>query len=87
MHDRIDAIFPDHGPNELLIPDAADDERNEAWQGRTEAGRKIVEDDDFLASVMKFMYQMAADIAATAGYQDRHRESSPYVTAKASGRM
>ena len=72
MDDRLDAVVADDFCNERLIAALADDQRNALRNRPVKAGREIVEHDHALAGVGKRVHHVTADVAGSAGNQDRH---------------
>ena len=72
MDDGLDAVLADQTNDELLVAGIADDERHALGEQPGESGREVVEHHDALAGIDEFVHHMAADIAGSAGDQDRH---------------
>ncbi len=72
MDNGLDALLPQEAAEQLGIADVADDELGRLGDGPLEAGGQIVEHDDRLAGINQLQHHMAADIAGSAGDQDRH---------------
>ena len=77
MDDRVDAVLSRMTPaDELLVAAVADNKRHAGRDRPVVAGGKIVEHDHALAGIDEFKHHVAADIAGSAGDQDRHERVS-----------
>ena len=72
VNDGVDAMLADQPLDQRLIAAVADNERHALGDRPGKAGRQIVEHHHRLAGVGEFEHHMAADIAGSAGDQDRH---------------
>ena len=72
MDDGFDTVFTNEPCHERLIAGLADDERYVLGKRPGKAGRQIVEHHDALAGIGKLVHHVAADVAGSAGDQDRH---------------
>ena len=73
VDDRLDAVLADDFGHQRLVAALADDQAARRFANRpVKAGRKIVEHDNALAGIGQRVHHVAADIAGSAGDQDRH---------------
>jgi hypothetical protein len=68
----IDAEFANNAIDESLITSFADNKRHACSHSPLASGGKVIENHDALASIDQLMHHVAADIASSAGDQDRH---------------
>ena len=74
MHHRLDGVLVQHLGDELAVGRVADDERRAEHRAAV-AGGEIVEDDDAFAALGELTDDVTADVAGTAGDEDRGHAS------------
>jgi hypothetical protein len=72
MRDGVDFMLAENVIQERHIAKITDNEFRWVLHSGTKAGRQIIENDNLFAGVEKCQHHMAADIARTSSYQNRH---------------
>jgi hypothetical protein len=70
VHNGVDPVFPQDGRDQIAVADVTDDQRRGAHR-LAKAGVEIIDRNDALAAGLQLQQHMAANIASTAGDQDR----------------
>ena len=73
VDDFTDVVRFDHGLDKRDVAHITDDECRGGRDGMTVARRKVIQHDHAFAPIDESMRHVAADIARTTRYQDRHR--------------
>ena len=81
VNDCLDPMLTDQAGDQRLIASVADDKRGLFGHGPAKAGRQIVENDNALAGIDKLQNHVTADVAGTAGNQDRHLRTRNILSA------